>query len=178
MIGTIRIFFLISLFLSGAFLLSSCNNALRNEGRIAFHDEQIEIKDTSVDMAVWQTDHLAIQYRIKDMGSSFTITGTVHIKDRITLSFPVTDFLNIYVNLLDRDGVATSKYNIGAVASRFNTVPSQIRFTNTVQKDEDTTFIAFSYWGKFRERGIGRDVVDWEIFYNPFEKRDSKTQSQ
>jgi hypothetical protein len=180
MIGTTRLFFLICLIFSGAFVFSSCNNALHNEGRTAFPDEQAEIKDTSVDMEVWQTDHLAIQYRIKDMGSSFTITGTVHIKDRITLSFPVTDFLNIYVNLLDRDGVATSKHNIGAVTSRFNTVPSQIRFTKTVQKDEDTALMAFSYWGKFRERGVGnaREVVDWEIFYNPFEKRDSKTQSQ
>jgi hypothetical protein len=175
MIGTIRLFFSICFIFSGVFLFSSCSNALHNEGRTAFPSEQIEIKDTSADMVLWQTNHLAIQYRLKDMGSFFTITGTVQIKDRITLSFPVADFLNIYVNLLDRDGVAAGKHNIGAVISRFNTVPNQIRFNKTVQKDEDTTLFAFSYWGIFRERGIAdsRDA-DWEIFYNPFEKKEPK----
>lgn len=179
MIGIMRIFHSIGVILLGLLFFSSCNNALNTVGRKAFPDEQIEIHDTSPDMRLWQTDHLAIEYQLKDLGSVFTITGTAHISDRITLSFPVLDFLYVYVNLLDRNGVATSKYDIFPVTSRFNTVSNQITFTKTLQKDEGTTAIAFSYWGVFREGGLyNRDSTDWEIYYNPFEKRDSKTQQQ
>ncbi len=174
LVWTIRITFSICLIFSGVLLLLSCNRALHNKGRKAFLQQQIEIRDTSSDIKFWQTDHLAIKYRLEDSGSSFTIAGTMQIKDRVALSFPITDFLNIYVNLLDRNGIATSKHDICPCISRYNTVPNQIKFSKTLQKDEDTTSIAFSSWGNFREEGISnpRNVVDLGIFFNPFEKRD------
>jgi hypothetical protein len=174
MCGAIRITFSICLIFSGLLLLSSCNRALHNKGRTAFIQQQIEIRDTSPDMKLWQTDHLVMKYRLKDIGSSFTISGTVHIKDRVTLSFPISDFLYIYVNLLDQNGMVSSKHDICPCISRYNTVPDQIMFNKTLQKNRDTTSIAFSYWGNFREKGITspRNVVDLEIFFNPFERRD------
>lgn len=180
MIGLIGRYFTFTILLGFLLFFSSCGSALHNEGRTAFPHEQIKIQNTTQEMELWQTEHLAIQYQIKDLGPSFTITGTVHIKDRITLSFPVLDFLYVYVNLLDRNGIATSKRDIFPATSRFNTVSNQISFSQTLQKDENTAKIAFSYWGIFRERGITyhRDSADWEVYYNPFEKRPDSTTTQ
>ena len=172
--GLVQFIFSICLIFPGILILSSCNKALHNVGRTAFPDQQIEIKETSPGMKFWQTDHLTIQYQLTDTGSSLVISGVVKIKDRVTLTYPITDFLNIYVNLLDQRGVATSRHDIGPVLAHYSTVPDQIHFSKTVQKEEDTSSIAFSYWGNFREKGFaGRiEVAELEIFYNPFAKRE------
>ncbi len=169
--GKIRFFSSIYLIFAGLFFFSSCNKALHNIGRTALLDQRFEIRDTSPDLKLWQTEDLAINYQLEDNDTTITISGTVAISGRITVVYPVFDFLNIYVNFLDQNGVATSKYDICPIISRYNTAPGQVAFSKTLQKDENSASIAFSYWGNFRDRGMSSrgDVIEWEIFYNPFE---------
>ncbi len=84
-----------------------------------------------------------------------------------------TAFLNIYVNLLDQNGVATSKHDICPIISRYNTVPDQMPFKKTLQKDDNTVSTAFSYWGNFRETGVQLSMVllNWRSFIIPLKKR-------
>lgn len=163
---------LFSVMLAVAVLFSSCNSALQNIGQTAVKDQQIIIQDTLPKMALWQTNDLAIQYTLVDHGDSFTISGFVLVDDSIINTFPVAQFLNIYVYLLNEAGVATSRHVIRPSMQAYSTFPEKSRFERRLPKDGDSVSIAFSYWGNFREKGITsrRDVMEWGIFYNPFKK--------
>ena len=165
----------LSLIITLPILLSSCNSALHNVGKTALQPQQIAIKDTPAEGAVWQTDDLIMHYRMKDNGDSLTLAGSVAIQDSVTYSYPIAKFLNLYVYLLNPAGVAAGQHTVRINISPYNTVSDQNTFKVTLPKTENSTAIAFGYWGTFREKGTGgfrERSEEVEVFFNPFTKKE------
>ena len=127
-------------------------------------------------MRLWQTYDVSIHYKMLDSGDAITLSGFVKISDSVTYTFPRADFLYIYVYLLNRDGIPTSRHIIRPGISRYNTFSQQSNFSRTILKDPDTASFAFGYWGNFvdsenvfwggRMRSSGDE---WQIYHSPFE---------
>jgi hypothetical protein len=160
-----------------AFLLSSCFvRPYDNLNKQVLDEEQLEIENTSAEMNLWQTNDLSIHYKMQDGGDSIGLSGFVKIHDSVTYSFPRADFLIIYVYLLNRDGISTSRHIIRPRISRFNSFFHESGFSKIIRKDPDTAFFAFGYWGNFidtenviRNGRLGSGGDEWEIYHSPFE---------
>lgn len=153
-------------------LLFSCNSAIQGVGRKTLTDQQYSIKKIGSEATIWQTEDLAIQYKLVDAVNTLTISGTVQIGDRVRSAFPVYRDLNIYIYQLNGEGVATSRHVVRPNLSYNNSSQKDTPFTRQMAKDVDVVSIAFSYWGTFSENAFSADDGDmeWEIFYSPFEK--------
>lgn len=153
-------------------ILFSCNSAVRGVGRKVIADQQLVLKNDIAGMKRWDTGDLGIQYELVDVGDTLTIKGVIQVKDNVRDAFPVSVDLKIYVYLVNEDGVATSRHVIRPNLSVYNTTPEFTSFSRQIIKDADTVSTAFSYWGTFRDRASSArdDVIEWEIFYSPFEK--------
>ncbi len=158
-------------------ILSSCTiMAPRSHlGDKAIAEEMIELKSTKENQ-IWSTDDLSIYYSLLDQGSFFDINGFVEISTSVTYTFPLADYLYIYVYLLDGEGVATSRHSIRPFLSTYNPFPEKAAFSATLPKNPETAYLAFGYFGNFvsieREengRRRGYEKLDWEIYHDPFQ---------
>ncbi len=159
-----------------ALLLSACSKGYTYVDRVALSEQQLNIETTADDMQIWQTNDLAIHYRLLESGNSFDLEGFVKISDSVSYSFPRTDFLIVYVYLLDAEGKATSRHVIRPRLQKYYPFPDKSPFRRTIPKDEDTSSFAFGYFGNFADsengnfRGgrLGVSSFGWEIYHNPF----------
>ena len=156
--------------------LPSCYKPYDNLNRRAINDEQIEIESAKTEMRLWSTNDLSIHYNVWDNEDAITLNGFVKLSNSVTYSFPRTDFLIIYVYLLNNEGMATSRHTIRPRQSKYNPFPEKSKFSRQIPKDTDTASFAFGYFGNFfdaesEDRGgrIRTDVMDWEIYHSPFE---------
>lgn len=168
MTSTLRIISFAAIF--SLLLFSSCSKPLQTVGKTVLPQEKIEIIDSNGAEHIWQTSDLVLKYTIEDGIDTITVSGTVVISDRVLYTYPIARFLNIYISLLDKDGVAASRHLINLRVSAYNTVSEKIPFRTQVAKGEDITSFAFSYWGTFRESGasVRRHAEELEIFHNSF----------
>ncbi len=158
-----------------ALLFSSCAMVPKSHlGDTAIADERIELKSTG-EKNIWSTGDLSIHYDLFDRGNVFDLNGFVEIKTSVTYTFPLADYLYIYIYLLDNEGVATSRHALRPNISRYNTLPKKVRLSATLPKDPETTSIAFGYLGNFVSieaaedgRRRGYEKIDWEIYHDPF----------
>lgn len=158
-----------------ALFVSSCAMVPKSHlGDTAIADERIELKSTT-ERNIWSTGDLSIYYHLFDKGNFFDLSGFVEIKTSVTYTFPLADYLYIYIYLLDNEGVATSRHAIRPNISKYNTFPEKVRLSVTLPKDPETTSIAFGYLGNFvsieAAEGGGRrgyEKIDWEIYHDPF----------
>jgi hypothetical protein len=156
-------------------ILSSCTMAPRSHlGDKAMADESIELQSTE-ENKIWSTEDLSIHYSLLDQGNFFDIKGFVEISTSVTYTFPLADYLYIYVYLLDGEGVATSRHSIRPFLSTYNPFPEKAAFSATLPKDRETAYLAFGYFGNFvsieREEGgrmRGYEKLDWTIYHEPF----------
>lgn len=157
-------------------LLSSCYKGYTFVDRVALSEQQLDIETTVDEMKVWQTNDLAVHYHLKESGNDFELEGFVKIRDSLSYSFPRTDFLIVYVYLLDAEGKATSRHVIRPRVQKYYPFPDKSRFRKTIPRDEDTSSFAFGYFGNFVDsesgnfRGgrLGVESFGWEIYHNPF----------
>ena len=156
-------------------ILSSCTIAPKSHlGDKAIEEELIELKSTEVNK-IWFTNDLSIYYSLLDQRNFFDINGFVEISTSVTYTFPLADYLYIYVYLLDAKGVATSRHSIRPFLSTYNPFPEKAAFSATLPKDAETAYLAFGYLGNFvsieREEGRNRgyEKLDWEIYHDPFQ---------
>lgn len=156
-------------------LCSSCTIVPKTHlGDMAIVDERIELKNTE-EKKIWSTDDLSVHYALLDRGDFIDLNGFVEISTSVTYTFPLTDYLYIYVYLLDGEGIAASRHRIHPNISKFNTFPERGDFSATLPKDPGTVSIAFGYAGNFvsieREEGgrmRGYEKIDWQIYHDPF----------
>lgn len=152
-------------------ILSSCAALLSNSGRTALKEERIAIGDEITNTGKWQSKDISINYAINNQPNTFFISGSVQINSYILSSFPLGQYLNLYINFLDANGVALSTHDISPFMKYRSEVPQQLDFKNNLEKPAEAVYFNFSYMGLFKS-GIGKNSTtdDWEIFYKPFEK--------
>lgn len=156
-------------------LLISCAKTYSNLGREAVSTERLDIRSIE-EPSVWETNDLAVHYTLKDEGNSFTLRGYVEIKNSISYSFPRVKHFNLYIYLLDDQGIATSRFSTRPRMSTYNVFPKQSKFGITIPKDQGTMSFAFGYFGGFLDsendffggRFGGVNSTDWEIYHSPF----------
>lgn len=151
-------------------LLSSCSHPLKHTlGSTAIPGQRIALRAGSEQ--TWQTKHLIFNYTMEERDNHFLFTGTVSIKDWVLNSYPIAKSLDVYVNLLNSNGVATSIQNLSLLVPAYTQVNNSLPFKKQLPKDRDISSIAFSYWGTFRQSGILLgDGDELEIYHNPFQK--------
>lgn len=151
-------------------VLSACAATnMSNVGRIVQKREKIAIGDQKTSTGQWQTNNVSLNYSIDNTADAFFISGSVHISESVTASFPLGDYFYLFFNFIDNSGTVISTHNISPLI-RFRTeVADQLPFSNTLEKPADAVFFAFSYVGNFKGANTGdENMGDWPIYYRPF----------
>jgi hypothetical protein len=151
-------------------ILSACiATSMSNVGRTAHKKEKITIEDKKTSTGQWQTNNVSISYSIDNVPDNFTISGSVHISESVTASFPLGDYFNLFINFIDSSGTVISTHNISPLVRYRTEVAEQLPFTSTLVKPADAVFFAFSYIGNFKSASVGEDNLgDWMIYHRPF----------
>lgn len=172
MLDTHTVIYKVGLLILVVAMLVSCAQSGTGVGSIAIPAERLAFQ-ASDKQQTWQTNDMVINYQNIMSGTGYLFTGKVSISDRISYSYPIAFTLNIYVNLLNQDGLVVSKYNIGASKVSYETTPNDIPFKVSLPQLPGVTSFVFSYEGTFRESGgvnIKNRIDELLISYAPFVK--------
>ncbi|HKJ64651.1 MAG TPA: hypothetical protein VJ969_04570 [Desulfopila sp.] len=162
------------------FFFSSCtvvpNTMVQksHRGDKALTAERIALESTDEEKT-WRTGELAVHYNIRGREDSFEIRGFVEVDSSVTYTFPLAEYLSLFLYLLDGDGVAVSRRTVRPNIAFYSTFTDKAGFSATIEKDHQVPFIAFGYRGSFfsiedDERGgrRGYEKIEWEIYHDPF----------
>lgn len=151
-------------------LLSSCGQPGYRTGQTAAPVERTAISSDRGEMRYWDTDDVAIGYRLQDEQDNLVISGWVEIADSVLYTFPNVRFFYLYLHQLDAEGKGTSREAITPLYSSRAPVDNRLQFSRRISKDREAVAIAFSYWGVFEENIplFRRGGDSWEIHHNPF----------
>ncbi|MEE4243311.1 MAG: hypothetical protein V2I36_17750 [Desulfopila sp.] len=158
-----------------ALLLSSCAMVPRHHiGDTVIADQRIDLQSTTENVT-WSTDDLSIHYGLVKKDAVLRLSGSVEISTSVTNTFPLADYLYIYLYLLDSEGVVISRHTLRPNISRYNMLSKRTSFSATLPKEPGTAYMAFGYFGNFVSietvEGGGRggyEKIEWEIYHDPF----------
>ena len=125
--------------------LSACAATyMSNVGRTVQKKEKIAIGNQKASTGQWQTNNVSLSYSIDNAADAFSISGSVHISESVTASFPLGDYFYLYINFIDNNGTAISTHNISPLIRFRAEVADQLPFSNTLEKPAGAFFFAFS----------------------------------
>lgn len=152
-------------------IISGCSTTMSNVGRESVKIERIAIKDQKNDDEQWQTNDVLINYSTETTENTFAISGSVHIKDSVTYSFPRGDYFYLFLNFIDKNSIVLSTHDISPLLRYKIDVDASLPINFSLDKPVDAVFFAFSYFGNFRGAYTSDEYMgDWEIYHRPFTK--------
>ena len=161
----------ISLIILSFVILTSlgCANFIMPEvGSTAKPEARIELGESDITVAMWQTDYATLIYSISGTGAEVKFSGQLEFHDRLTNTYNVIQNLYLKMSFINSQGQVLSVVDISPMFSYSNTIPANMEIAKSFTKPQGTSGIVFSYYGVFL--GASTDPGQrWEIFHFPFE---------
>lgn len=163
---TLRFF----LTLSTLLLLTSCASPFNTADRAVQKQYTVDRANPLSNNGMWESNDIQVRYKTVDFGSSFTIEGTLQIKDNVLFSFPVSERFRIFIFYVDDAGSVLEKHDISPFLGYRTRVPDVLTLPPVPPAPDTATGFSFSYWGFFKaftsEEGTSSD---WEISFTPLQ---------
>lgn len=160
---------ILSLALFIGFGLSGCASTYYSNVGQRASEEFIIPAETGTPSQEWQTNDLKIIYDVRKTKESFTVSGTVSMKNYIIHSFPAAEKFRLFINYLDENGMALSTDDISPLIGYRGEVPEKMKLKDVPLAPPQATAFTFSYTGTFTGgNNADENSGDWEIYFTPF----------
>lgn len=155
----------------GVLSISGCANYLAPAVGVAARQEaRVQLAADGVSETVWSTKDLELVYSTSQSGSRFNLTGKLIFDRSLTDSFDMLKSLSFKMSYLDEEGRVLKIIDITPLVSPFNEVPDELTVRSSSVRPAGAAYIAFNYFGVFRNSGLELGGDEWDIFYFPFER--------
>jgi len=145
------------------------------QGVVAKQESRIVLLEGGPHTRTWKTQDLSIDYRYQRNQDNFEISGTVEMNKSLMRGFPVLEYLNIQLHILDTQGLVLRSKRV--LASEYRHMTKKMLFNQIVELPPGSIAMNFSYRGRARDvGGSGRTVEDtgggdyWDFWSYPFQK--------
>jgi len=147
----------------------SCGVTTSNIGKTARLDQAVSTVNNSESKGIWQTNDLEIAYEIIPLDNTFRVSGTLHILNSITATFPKVKFFKLHINYLDAQQRVISSYEVSPNMGYRVELPRNMPLLNVPNAPQSAVAFTFSYWGVFVSPGIpSENAGEWEVYFTPF----------